>query len=150
MSEHTVSDLCRAVLEHDERATKGSWEYDDENYIFQVENHAWKAMVAEIRGEGDKLPYNENAELIAHYRSACPTIARAYLELEEQARKYRAALFRIWSPDYVMKNDALWAYRILRGRCELAGSVLGEDRMKFDQMDERLLAWKDPQGEGEV
>lgn len=77
--------------------------------------------------------------------------ARALLHLhsrlesaERENRKYRAALFRIWSPDYVMKNDAMWAYKILNGRRDLARSVLGDDRMKFETMDEEILAWKDP------
>lgn len=126
----SLTDLCRAVLEHDERATKGPWVpswsqdyFEGGANVVRIDDGTLRVICPMTRLDAND---RENSDLIAHYRSACPTIAREYLRLAE----------RLALAEAVCEGVAMYA------------TVETDERLLM--LHHKWLIAKDPQGEGEV
>lgn len=111
--------------------------------------------LAHLRDCGPESFSNSQYEILRHIAALESELAEAHVKLEvretswmntmdalaetkaEEAR-LRDALRQIWLPDYVMKNDVQWAYKVLDQRRQMARDAI-EDKL---YPDEKLEEWR--------
>ncbi len=99
---------CQEILRLDKEATKGDWSYDKLGEWIWRMNKSGDVLIdhiCDMRGVGGNLPIDNNANLIAYYRTHCPAIAARLMVVEGQVEIMKEALDYYANKAYAQRLD---------------------------------------------
>lgn len=108
-------EMCDAVLKLDKEAISGPWEYDQTDGTYRYGKTAIKHY-SDDSDSGASI----NADLITHYRSSCPRLAKA-LKLALDAL---GSMARSQQPHACATNNAVWYSEATLAKIE---AIMGDE-----------------------